>query len=196
RVGRSTLELQTGRSGIVTSFSSGGPTPFGHLLKPDLAAPGGQILSSTLPNYNPSRFAVLDGTSMAAPHVTGAAALLVQLHPGWSAQEIKSALVSTAGPAWGDTARTEEASVPLEGGGLVSLPGAADPQVFTDPASLSFGALDVTHSAAASGLLARITDADGGAGDWQVSLHPQSTTAGASISVPGMVTLAPGGEAD
>src|SRR5205085_9063892 len=84
-------------SGIVTSFSSAGPTDFGHLLKPDLAAPGGQILSSTLPEFAGSSFAVFDGTSMATPHVAGAAALLVQRHPAWSAQQVKSALVSTAG---------------------------------------------------------------------------------------------------
>jgi subtilisin family serine protease len=196
RIGRSTLELQTGRSGIVTSFSSAGPTAFGHLLKPDLSAPGGQVLSSTLPATNPSRFAVFDGTSMATPHVSGAAALLLELHPDWSPQEVKSALVSTAGPAWGDTARTQEAPVPLEGGGLVSLPSATDPQVFTNPASLSFGALDVTHGEASRGLLVRIADAGGGAGDWQVSLRPQSTTAGTSISLPGTLSVAPGGEAD
>ena len=72
RVGRDPRELETGRSGVVTSFSSGGPTAFGHELKPDVAAPGGQILSSTLPRTDSSRFAVFDGTSMATPHVAGA----------------------------------------------------------------------------------------------------------------------------
>ena len=97
-------DIETGRSGMVTSFSSAGPTAFGHLLKPDVAAPGGQILSSTLPRvHGGSPFAVFDGTSMAAPHVAGAAALLVQRHPTWTPQQVKSALMSTAGAAWGDT---------------------------------------------------------------------------------------------
>jgi hypothetical protein len=49
RIGSTPLEIETGRGGTPTSFSSGGLTPFGHDLKPDLSAPGGSILSSTLP---------------------------------------------------------------------------------------------------------------------------------------------------
>ena len=128
QVGHDPLELETGRSGVITSFSSGGPTAFGHDLKPDISAPGGQILSSTLPNTSASRFAVFDGTSMATPHVAAAAALLLELHPGWTPAEVKSALVSTAAAAWGDTARTQEAPVTLEGGGLVSLPARCRPE--------------------------------------------------------------------
>jgi hypothetical protein len=196
RVGQNVQELTTGRGGVITSFSSSGPTAFGHDLKPDVSAPGGQILSSTLPNTSISRFAVFDGTSMATPHVTGAAALLLQLHPWWTPQQVKSALVATAGPAWGDTARTQEAPVPLEGGGLVSLPRAADPKLFTNPVSLSFENLDVTYGAASKGLLVRLTDAGGGAGTWQVELDAQAATAGSSVDVPGTISLAPGGEAD
>ena len=196
RVGHDPLELETGRSGVITSFSSRGPTAFGHDLKPDLSAPGGQILSSTLPNTSESRFAVFDGTSMATPHVAGAAALLLELHPSWTPAEVKSALVSTAGAAWGDTARTVEAPVTLEGGGLVALPRAADPQLFTDPVSLSFEDLSVLHGAVSSGLLIRLTDAGDGAGTWQVELSSQSATAGASIDIPGLIAVPPGGEAD
>jgi len=196
RVGSNVLELETGRSGVITSFSSSGPTAFGHDLKPDVSAPGGQILSATLPNTNASRFAVFDGTSMATPHVAGSAALLLQLHPSWTPAEVKSALVATAGPAWGNTARTQEAPVTLEGGGLVSLPAAADPQLFTDPVSLSFEDLSVIHGAASRALLVRLTDAGDGAGSWQVQLEPQAATAGASLDVTGVIALPPGGEVD
>jgi subtilisin family serine protease len=196
RVGHDPLELETGRSGIVTSFSSAGPTAFGHALKPDISAPGGQILSSTLPNTSASRFAVFDGTSMATPHVAGSAALLLQLHAGWTPPEVKSALVSTAGPAWADTARTQEAPVTLEGGGLVALPAATDPRIFTDPVSLSFPDVNVLAGASSSALLVRITDAGGGAGTWSVGLLSQAATTGATLDIPGTIAVPPGGEAD
>jgi minor extracellular serine protease Vpr len=188
-------QIQTERSGVVTYFSSAGPTAFGHQLKPDVAAPGGDILSSVTRALDPSQFSVFDGTSMAAPHVTGAVALLIQLHPNWTTQQIKSALVTTAGPAWADTARTQEAPVPLEGGGLVDVDRAADPLIFTDPASISLGDLDANHGTARKSQLVVVSDAGGGAGTWQVELDPQSATAGATIEVPGSIDIAPGGEA-
>ena len=196
-IGNAVQRVETGRSGVITSFSSGGPTAFEHLLKPDVSAPGGQILSSTLPEFTGgSPFAVFDGTSMSAPHVSGAAALLLELHPGWSPQQVKSALVSTAAPAWDDTARTREAAVTLEGGGLVDLPRAARPLVFTEPASLSFQDLDVNHGSDSRALLVRVTDAGSGAGIWNVQLEPQATSAGGSLDVPPALVIPPGGEAD
>ena len=196
RVGNTIEDDETGRSGIVTDFSSAGLTNFDDLLKPDVAAPGGQILSSTLPSFTGgSPFAVFDGTSMAAPHVTGAAALLIERHRGWTPQQVKSALIGTAGPAWADTARTAEAPVILEGGGLINVARADDPQVFANPASLSFQRLDVTHAAAERALLVTVTDANDGAGTWSVDLVPQTTTAGAALDLPPLVTVPPGGDA-
>jgi Subtilase family len=196
RFNKSFQELNTGRSGIITSFSSAGPTAFGHELKPDLAAPGGQILSATLPEAAGEPFAVFDGTSMAAPHVTGAVALLIARHPTWTPAQIKSALMSTAGPAWGDTARTQEASVLLEGAGLINVPRADDAKLFTTPVSLSFDDLDISNSSARRSLLLEVQDAGGGAGTWTVGLQSQSATTGASIDLPGSVAVAPGGTAE
>ena len=175
-------EIETGRSGVITSFSSGGPTNFDHKLKPDVAAPGGQILSSTLPEFAGAPFAVFDGTSMAAPHVSGAAALLLQQHPGWSPQQVKSALMTSAQPAWGDTARTQEASVLLEGGGLIDVSAANDPKLFAEPSSLSFGYLNTDGHAARKPLLLELSDAGTGGGAWNVSVEPQSATPGATIA--------------
>ncbi|HEX3268893.1 MAG TPA: S8 family serine peptidase [Gaiellaceae bacterium] len=190
-------EIQTGRSGVITSFSSAGPTNFDHRLKPDVAAPGGQILSSTLQEFAGAPFAVFDGTSMAAPHVSGAATLLLQQHPGWTPQQVKSALTTSAAPAWGDTARAHEAPVLLEGGGLVDVAAADDPKLFADPTSLSYGYLTTTTSAARKPLLLSLSDAGAGGGAWTISIAPQAATSGASIApATTSVTVAPGGVVD
>ena len=83
---------------IIADFSSRGPG-VGNVLKPDIAAPGVNILAQ---GYGPGTgeerhlgFGQASGTSMAAPHVTGAAALIKQIHPDWSPAWIKSALMST-----------------------------------------------------------------------------------------------------
>ena len=193
RIGRSTRELATGRSGVVTSFSSGGLTAFGHLLKPDVGAPGGQILSATLRNAG-GPFAVFDGTSMAAPHVSGAVALLLQRHPGWTARQVKSALVSTAAPAWADTARTTEAPVLTAGSGNADVFAANDPKLFTDPVSLSFADLNVSKGGVSKSLLLAVSDAGDGAGTWSVEVRPQVQSSGVEVVVPGTVTVAPGGD--
>jgi minor extracellular serine protease Vpr len=192
RLRNSAARIETGRSGVVTSFSSAGPTAFEHYLKPDVSAPGGQILSSTLRQAG-GPFAVFDGTSMAAPHVAGAAALLRQRHPTWLPYQVKSALVSTAGPAWADTARISEASVLLQGGGMANIAAADSPAVFTAPSSLSFGDLKTSTTAARRALLLRIEDAGDGAGTWQVELRPQSAGSGAALETPANVTVPPGG---
>ncbi len=194
RVSADIKEIQTGRSGVITSFSSAGPTDFGHFLKPDISAPGLDVLSSTPPATTGSTFSVFAGTSMATPHIAGAAALLLQRHPTWSPWQVKSALMSTAGPAWGDTARTQEAPVLLEGAGLANVATADNPKLFTDPQSLSFERIDVSTGDQRRSMLVTLSDAGGGAGTYAVSLAPQSATAGVTIDVPGSITVTPNGD--
>jgi subtilisin family serine protease len=91
------------RSDVIATFSSrgGAGNPIG-VLKPDVAAPGVQILAGDTPQHaDPSQrdgalFQVSDGTSMAAPHVAGAAALLAGARPDWTPGRIKSALLTSA----------------------------------------------------------------------------------------------------
>ncbi|MBA3738642.1 MAG: S8 family serine peptidase, partial [Actinobacteria bacterium] len=197
RIGPGVTEIETGRSGIITSFSSAGPTQFTHALKPDIAGPGGEILSATLREFTGgSPFAPFDGTSMSAPHIAGVAALLRERHRNWSVKQVKSAMVSTAGPAWGNTARTQEASVLLQGGGLVNVVTADNPLVFTEPSSLSYGDLNLVAGQTSRQLLLSVRDAGGGAGTWAVELRPQSASVGAAIDVPSSVTIGPGGSAE
>ena len=194
RFNRDTLEVPTTWAGVPTSFTSSGLTPFGHALKPDVTAPGAQVLSSTLPEFAGDQFAVLDGTSFSAPHISGVAALLTQRHPSWTPQQMKSALMSTAGPAWGDTSLTQEASVLVEGAGLVRVGTADRPLIFSDPQSLSFGYLVAGGGANAKSISVGISDAGDGAGTWVAEVRPQVASAGATVEA-APVTLAPGGTA-
>ena len=79
-------------AGVIAPFSSRGPSPRLLGFKPDLTAPGVGIVSS-IPGGGTL---ALNGTSMATPHVAGVAALLRQLHPSWSPQEIKASLIAGA----------------------------------------------------------------------------------------------------
>ena len=195
KVGVDAAQIGTARSGIPAYFSSGGPTSYRHQLKPDIAAPGMHILSSTLPEFAGSPFAVFDGTSMAAPHIAGSAALLRQRHPGWTPAQVKSALMTTARAAFGDTARSAEAPVLLEGAGVAYLPSADDPKIFTSPASLSFDDANLNRGAVERSALVQVSDAGDGAGPWSATVRPQSATRGVTIEVAGQVALSPGGSA-
>ena len=188
------LEVPTSWPGVPTSFSAGGLTPFGHALKPDVTAPGANILSSTLPEFGGDPFIVSAGTSFSAPHVAGAAALLLQRHPTWTPKQVKSALMSTAGRAFADTALTQEASVLLQGAGLVNVSAADRPVLFTDPQSLSFGYLDVNAGAASRAIPVLISDAGDGAGAWSVEVQPQVSSSGASVTA-APFSLSTGGSA-
>ncbi|MGB0384025.1 MAG: S8 family serine peptidase [Ardenticatenaceae bacterium] len=127
----------------IAGFSSRGPG-VGNVLKPDIAAPGVNILSQgyAIGVSGEDRhlgYGQVSGTSMASPHVAGAAALLRQLHPDWSNAAIKSALMSTAKYMEvynGDGTPAQ----PLDmGAGRMDLTHAADPGVILDPPSVSFG---------------------------------------------------------
>ncbi|XP_062023220.1 subtilisin-like protease SBT3.9 isoform X3 [Rosa rugosa] len=88
----------------VAFFSARGPNSVSpSVLKPDIAAPGVNILSSWSPAYSllqhqpsPVIFKIESGTSMACPHISGIVALLKVIHPTWSPAAIKSALITTA----------------------------------------------------------------------------------------------------
>lgn len=120
----------------MASFSSRGPTAaFG--LKPDLVAPGVEI-RSTVPTslYGPGEYR-MSGTSMAAPHVAGAAALLRQAHPDRSAAAIAAALVGTA-HGLADVDPT------VQGAGRLDVARAAAANVTAQPSSLSMGLADLS----------------------------------------------------
>jgi len=165
----------SGPPDVIAGFSSSGPTPLSLQLKPDVTAPGVDIFSS-LPHND---WAEWQGTSMAAPHVSGAAAVLRQRHPGWSVAQIKSALVSTADPVHAPGSNVEVSAL-REGGGRIDLVRADNPLVFTEPTALSFGLVRRGTTAARQ---FAVSDAGGGPAAWTASVAPQSTAKGVSFSL-------------
>ncbi len=115
-------------------FSSKGPALMTYAIKPEIIAPGVNI-NSLAPAHTYARHS---GTSMAAPHVTGVAALLKAIHPEWSPADIKSAIVTTALDLGHD--------VMTQGAGRIDALAAARAEVSVQPALLSFG-LDAADQA-------------------------------------------------
>ncbi|MEV4618110.1 S8 family peptidase [Asanoa sp. NPDC049573] len=88
------------RAPVVATFSSRGPgaSSGGDLLKPDIMAPGVDVVAATGPaSHNGNLWDTNSGTSMASPHIAGIGALLLAKHPTWSPMMVKSALMTTAG---------------------------------------------------------------------------------------------------
>ncbi|MFE3070430.1 S8 family serine peptidase [Streptomyces sp. NPDC059247] len=86
----------TDRDDSTAYFSSRGPTIGNHTLKPEIAAPGVGISAAAAGGRGVYAYRSMSGTSMAAPHVAGAAAIVKQRHPDWTARQIKAALVASA----------------------------------------------------------------------------------------------------
>lgn len=137
--------FQTTNTDIMAGFSSQGPTNVDFRVKPDVVAPGVNVLSSIPNSFCDGQpcFAFFQGTSMATPHLAGVAAILVQQHPTWPAWAIRSAVVNTAdtgvltSSANGTSTVTD---VNITGSGRVNLASATTAQVVLDPVSVSFGA--------------------------------------------------------
>ncbi|HVF61374.1 MAG TPA: S8 family serine peptidase [Thermoanaerobaculia bacterium] len=116
---------------FIASSSGRGPlAATGDILKPDLTAPGVDVLAGTSPYGNGGRsFDFFSGTSMATPHVAGLAALLIQQHPDWTPMMVKSALMTTGAQILG----TGTAASPFaQGAGQVTPNKAADPGLVYD----------------------------------------------------------------
>lgn len=112
---------------FTASFSSRGPlNASADLLKPDIIAPGQDILAAFSPLLGGLNFNLLSGTSMSSPHVAGLAALLKARHPFWSPMMIKSALMTTASDVL-DGPNTDPLVIFRQGAGHVAPNKAIDP---------------------------------------------------------------------
>ena len=128
----------------ISAFSSRGPRIGDYAVKPEIAAPGGLIVAARakgtpVGDMDPidDNYVRLSGTSMATPHVSAGAALLLQEHPDWTGPQLKAALMSTAKPI-------EGLRVVDEGAGRIDLVRATTQQVRAT-GSLSFGVMAYPH---------------------------------------------------
>ncbi|WP_419992953.1 S8 family peptidase [Streptomyces boninensis] len=133
------------KSDQMADFSSRGPRVGGGTIKPDVTAPGVDITAASAPGNsiaqevgeNPEGYMTISGTSMATPHVAGAAAILKQQHPDWKAAELKGALTASAKDG-GFTAYDQ-------GSGRIQVDKAIKQGVYAAPTSLNLGSAPWPH---------------------------------------------------
>jgi subtilisin family serine protease len=142
-----------GTADVMAAFSSRGPA--GNFIKPDITAPGVQILAGTTPTPEdvaggpPGQYyQAIAGTSMSSPHIAGSAVLLKALHPTWTPGQLKSAIMTTAT----EQVVKEDGTTPADpfdlGAGRVSLGPAANPGLTFDETAANMAALtaDSVHA--------------------------------------------------
>ena len=143
-IGAAKSYFQTTNADIMAGFSSQGPTDVSFRVKPDVVAPGVNVLSSVPASAcaTPPCFAFFSGTSMATPHLAGSAAVVLGQHAGWSAAEVRSAVVNTADRGVlmdSATGKVVVTDVNIAGTGRENLLSAVQAVVALDPVSISFG---------------------------------------------------------
>lgn len=125
------------KTGELAEFSSRGPRVGDAGIKPDITAPGVGIVaarsstSDLWPDDENPQYASLSGTSMATPHVAGAAAILTQQHPDWAPERIKSTLMAAAQP-------NAAIGVYEQGAGFLNVARAIRQDVTASPVSIAF----------------------------------------------------------
>jgi subtilisin family serine protease len=126
----------------LASFSSRGPRVHDAAMKPEIVAPGVEILAARSRFSDRGKrgehYVALSGTSMATPHVSGAAAILAQQHQDWTGAQLKAALVGSAKPLAG-------AGVFERGAGRVDVGRAIGQSVYAEPATVSLGRTSWPH---------------------------------------------------
>ncbi len=191
----------TANDNIMAGFSSQGPTDVKFRVKPDVVAPGVNVLSSqpawACEQTEPSCWAFFQGTSMATPHVAGTAAVVIDQHGDWTAADVRSAIVNTAvrGVLKDSATGTTFVDNPnIVGAGLENVYNAVRASISLDPVSIAYGAVPSGSGQGRSNeiVVKNLTDATA---TFTFAID-DPFVGGASYSVsPASVTLAPGAAA-
>ena len=126
----------------LAGFSSRGPRSYDGLLKPEIAAPGQNIISAAYGEGDAA--ASLSGTSMAAPHVAGVVALLKAAHPEWSPAPIKSSIMGTALRI--KDAKGIEYATAYQGAGRIQVSPSGAATLATSPEAISLGIIQIPQT--------------------------------------------------
>ena len=193
--------FRTANDNIMAGFSSMGPTDVQFRVKPDVVAPGVNVLSSqpawACVQTTPSCWAFFQGTSMATPHVAGSAAVVIDQHPDWTSADVRSAIVNTAVRGVlkdSATGKTIVDNPNVVGAGLENLHNAVRAKVSLDPVSIAFGGVPSGSGQNRSGEIV-VKNLTGATATFTFSIE-DPFAGGATYTVsPASVTLAPGATA-
>lgn len=185
----------TDKSDKLASFSSRGPRVGDLALKPDIAAPGVNISAAraagtTMGTPVDDLYTTASGTSMATPHVAGAAAILHQRHPDWTAAQLKAGLMGTTAAVAG--------TVYQVGAGRLDVARAVSQQIYPATPNADFG---VVTLGASDAVTKQVSYRNLSSADVTLTLTPAlATTTGTATSgkltAPATVTVPAGGTAD
>jgi subtilisin family serine protease len=194
--------LKASYEDVVSEFSSRGPRLGDLALKPDITAPGLAIASAAAGTGTESL--TLSGTSMATPHVAGVMALLKQLHPGWTVEQLKALAMNTSVPAlFSDVNKTPPLVGPgrvgagrVDAAAAVAAPAVAYGVDHPGEVSVSFGALEVLDTASHEASI-RVDNPSASALTYDLGYTEVVGVAGVTVSFPGgaSVNVPAGGSA-
>jgi subtilisin family serine protease len=199
-VGAGVAYNTTTNADLMAGFSSQGPTDVDFRIKPDVVAPGVNVLSS-IPHQSCSTgdttgcFAFFQGTSMATPHLAGSAAVVKSQHPDWSAAQIRSAIVNTADSGVLKTTNGAPFAQPdpnITGAGRENLLSAVQAVAALGPVSTSFGAVP-SGSGQTNQKSFTITNISGSSKTYALSVGP-ATGSGVSFSLSATSVMLGAGE--
>ncbi|ARI76073.1 S8 family serine peptidase [Halobacillus mangrovi] len=164
----------------IALFSSRGPVTTSWEVKPDLVAPGVNIFSTVPGGYQP-----LQGTSMAAPHVAGVVALMLEAHPDWTPEEVKASLLSSA-----DVMPVQKHMYdPTEqGSGLVDISESIHPELVIESGALEFGRVKDEFFRKQLPIKVKNTTNE----QMEIHFERPATESGVSWRLPSTISLAPG----
>jgi subtilisin family serine protease len=173
------------KSDVLAGFSGRGPRFGDFALKPDITAPGVDIIAAraagtSLGTPIDNNYTMLSGTSMATPHVAGAAAILKQEFPSLTPAQLKAALMSTAAPG--------PYSVYQQGAGRVDVARAYSQQVFATNSPVDFGYFPYPHDNDAP-VTRTIGYANHAADPVTLDLTVDVTAEDGSTPEPGLITI-------